>query len=293
MPQQIRYVVLDFDGTCTQIDRMYQGFLDAYLVELQHANADGKPTSAAWRDALDRVRAASPKAGWSPTGGLPAAPAAADPYIHAGEAAALLKREHDKLVLPATAFGNAYKDHKADWRTEVVDVLETLVGRGLHVGFISNSKTEGIQARLDGLLAGKSALREAIKVRGNAMKFEIRPVPPTTGLAVNHLAAFERVPETDPDGTSAALGRPIYLRRGTYFEAICNLWSDFGEHGYPIAETLFCGDIWELDLALPQALGAPVHLVRRAPPYRTYDYELAHVAEAHQSDDLHGLLARL
>jgi len=292
MSSQIRYVVLDFDGTCTQIDLMYQGFLAAYLVELQHANPDGKPTNAAWRDALDRVRAASPKAGWSPTGGLPAAPAAADPYIHAGEAAALLKREDDKLVLPTTAFSNAYKDHKADWRTEVVDVLEALVGRDLHVGFISNSKTEGINARLDGLLAGKPALRKAIQVRGNAMKFEIQPVPPTSGLAANHLAEWNRVPEIDPDGASA-LGRPIYLRRGSYFEAICNLWSDFGEHGFPIAETIFCGDIWELDLALPRALGAPVHLVRRAPPYQTYDYELARTAPAHQSDDLRGLLARL
>jgi phosphoglycolate phosphatase-like HAD superfamily hydrolase len=292
MPPQIRYVVLDFDGTCTQVDRIYQGFLDAYLAEVQRANPAGEPSREVWQGALDRVRAASPKAGWTLLGVPSTAPAAADPYIHAGEAAALLQRANEQLVLPPTAYAQAYEHHVAPWRVEIVEVLEALVDRQLRVGFISNSAPKAINARLDALLAARPALRQAIHVRGNAMKFKIQELPFTAGPAARHLAQFERVPAVDLDG-AAAIGRPIYLRRGSYFEALCGLWSDFGEPGYPIAETLFCGDIWELDLALPQALGAPVHLVRRAPPYETYGYERARVAPAHQSDDLRGLLARL
>ncbi|HWO17224.1 MAG TPA: HAD family hydrolase [Kofleriaceae bacterium] len=292
MGQPFKYVVLDFDGTCTQIDRIYESFLRAYLEELHAANPTGEPPEADWKDALAQVIAASPKAGWTLMGVPSTAPAAADPYILAGEAAALLKRQRDALVLPDTAYAKAYERNHAPWRDEVAATLQELVDRGLKVGFISNSSTKVIHARLDDLLGAGSALREQIHVRGSAAKFKIQEIPLATSPAARHLARFERVPAIDLDG-AAAIGRPIYLRRGSYFEALCALWSDFGEDGYPIAETIFCGDIWELDLALPQALGAAVHLVRRAAPFHSYPYELARVAPAHQSDDLASLLARV
>jgi phosphoglycolate phosphatase-like HAD superfamily hydrolase len=300
MARPFRYVVLDFDGTCTQVDRVYRGFLDAYLQELQAANPAAPPSAATWQAVLDRVTEASPKAGWTLAGAPSTAPAAADPYILASEAAVLLKREHDErderdaapLKLPELAYKNAYGRNPAPWRDEVAETLRALVDRELKVGFISNSSTTTIHGRLDELLGAGSALRKEIRVRGDAAKFKIQELPFATGPTARHVARFERVPAIDPDRASE-IGRPIYLRRGSYFEALCKLWSDFGEDGYPIAETIFCGDIWELDLALPQALGASVHLIRRAAPYTTYDYELARVAPDHQSDDLTRLLARV
>ena len=126
------------------------------------------------------------------------------------------------------------------------------------------------------------------------MKFMVQEIPVgDPGPAERYRAEFDRVPKIDPAMT-AAVGRPIYLRRGAYFDALCHLWSEgFHEPGFPIAQTIFCGDIWELDLALPQALGAPVHLIRRAAPYETYAYELASVPEDQQSDELRDLLGRL
>lgn len=294
MATKIRYVVLDFDGTCTRVEQVHARFLRAYFEELQTANAPGEPSTAEWETALREIRAASPKAGWTLMGAPSTAPAAADPYILAGEAAALLKRADGSLRLPDTAYSIAYTRAAAPWRDDVAATLEALVQRGLKVGFISNSSTKKIAMRLDELLGADTDLRKQIAVRGDAMKFKVQEIPADDhGSAGRHRAAFDRVPTIDRAMT-AAVGRPIYLRRGAYFHALCQLWQeDFQELDFPIAETIFCGDIWELDLALPQALGAPVHLIRRAAPYDTYAYELASVPEDQQSDELRDLLRRL
>jgi hypothetical protein len=52
-----------------------------------------------------------------------------------------------------------------------------------------------------------------------------------------------------------------------------------------------------LDLAMPAQLGCRVHLITRAAPYDTYDYERHAVQRLGSlggiSDDLRGVLARL
>ena len=65
------------------------------------------------------------------------------------------------------------------------------------------------------------------------------------------------------------LPRPIYLRRGKYYESLREIWRATGATP---AETLVCGDIFELDLALPAALGAQVVLIERN---NTLPYERA------------------
>jgi FMN phosphatase YigB (HAD superfamily) len=240
---------------------------------------------------VERVRAASPAAGWTLLGAPSTAPAAADPYILAYEAAALLQREGAIGEPPRDVFARAYAAHPAPWRAEVAEVLAGLVERGLRVGFISNSDGAMIEARLTELL-GTGALRDAIRVCGGAAKFRIAELPVgATGPAALHRAQFERLAGAIP---AEGVARPIYLRRGSYFDALCRLWRELGAPGYAIAETLVCGDIWELDLAMPRALGAEVHLIRRAVPYATYGYELAQLAApADTSDDLHGLVAHI
>jgi hypothetical protein len=83
-----------------------------------------------------------------------------------------------------------------------------------------------------------------------------------------------------------ALDRPVYLRRGAYFEALCATT-------FPMEQTLVCGDIWELDLALPAALGAQVHLIERAAPFATYRYERERLAKGQSSPNLEALLERI
>jgi FMN phosphatase YigB (HAD superfamily) len=286
----LRYVVLDFDGTCTQIELAYAGFLAGYLASLEHANGCAPGAlQATWDAAVARIRAASPDAGWTLHGAPSTAPAAADPYILASEASALLVREGALRVVPADAYARAYAANPAPWRPEVHEVLAALVARGLRVGFISNSDRVAIRGRLGDLLNADRALRERIVVHGDAAKFKLVELAVgASGPGAAHRARFEAL-----DGAVRAdgLARPIYLRRGAYFDALCGLWRDLGAGGYAIAETLVCGDIWELDLAMPRALGAAVHLIRRAPPFETYPYELAQLAAPHDaSHDLRGLI---
>ena len=286
----IRYVVLDFDGTCTQVDLACAGFLASYLAILEAAN--GRAPDAlkpAWEAAKTEVQAASPDAGWTLFDAPSTAPAAADPYILAHEASKLLLRTGAIQQLPGDAYTRAYAANPAPWRPEVADVLAALVKRGLHVGFISNSERFGVQTRLTDLLAANRKLRGKVVVHGDAAKYRLQEIPIGARTAgATHRAQFEKL-----DGTVRAEGmtRPIYLRRGSYFEALCGLWDDFKAKHYAIAETIVCGDIWDLDLAMPKALGAAVHLVRRAPPFETYPYELAQLASPKDaSKDLRGLV---
>ncbi len=287
----IRQVVLDFDGTCTRVEAVEQAFLAAYreLVGLEWS----KQAAARWDEHEQLVRAASPAAGWM-LGGVPAAPAAADPYILSGEVVALLvRRGAVDAPLPAERAGSWYKRaylaHEAPWRDEIREVLATLVGDGRRVAFVSNSAPEAVRARVDALGLAP-AVREQIRVHGNAAKFRVQelrfdaPPPPLLAARFGALPAAAR----------ASLPRPVYLRRGAYFEALCEVWT---EAGTAPEETLVAGDVWELDLAMPAALGAQVHLVRRPEPYPTYPYELAAAAAlgtvATVSDDLTGLVARV
>lgn len=285
----LRYVVLDFDGTCTQIELVHAGFLASYLAILEDANGRARDAlQPAWDAAVARVRAASPDAGWTLLGAPSTAPAAADPYILASEASALLQRDGAIRVIPAEAYARAYAAHPAPWRPELPQVLAALVERGLQVGFISNSDRLAIEMRLTDLLHADRALRRRLVVHGHAAKFTLTELPlGATGPGAAHRARFEAL---DGSVRAAGVARPIYLRRGSYFDALCGLWRDLGAAGYAIAETLVCGDIWELDLAMPRALGAHVHLVRRAPPFDTYPYELAQLPPADTTSDLHGIV---
>ena len=277
---RVRYVVLDFDGTCTQVDQVEAGFLDQYRAAL----AIEKPR---WEAAVARVRAAAPKAGWTILGSPSTAPAAADPYILAGETAALLQREGTLGVIPGDLFGKIYGANVAPFRRELADVLAALASQRVRVGFISNSDGTAVGARLTDLLTANPKLRARIHVHGNAAKFTIKELPLESKNP--HRARFDALP-----GAQAieGVGRPVYLRRAAYFEALCGMYQAFDEPGFPIADTLVCGDIWELDLAMPAALGAQVHLIERAAPYPTYDYERAQVGKG-VSRDLKGLLKRL
>ena len=116
----LRYVVLDFDGTCTQIELVHAWSLASYRAILEDANGCARDALApAWDAAIARVRAASPDAGWTLHGAPSTAPAAADPYILASEASALLQRDGAIRMIPAEAYARAYAAHPAPWRPEL------------------------------------------------------------------------------------------------------------------------------------------------------------------------------
>ena len=72
---KVMHVVLDFDGTCTQIPKVWETYLELYFKGLVEAGF--KITGNEWREACTAVQKHRPM----PDGRWPAAPAGADPYI--------------------------------------------------------------------------------------------------------------------------------------------------------------------------------------------------------------------
>jgi hypothetical protein len=288
----LAHIILDFDGTCTQIPPIFEKYLDFYRRGL---NGSGlSVTLSEWRDAQAIVRNHSPKAGWTVAGCPPSAPAAGDPYILADEAARLiLRRRGVTTPVPPAVHVQAYDAALAPWREEALDTFSRLVGHGVQLHFVSNTGTAFISWRLRDLFGDHNPVTAKISVQSDAGKFRICELNWDDQAAVSAEAKrrFQSLPVAYGEKPIPETERPIYLRRGAYFEAICRvLDGDFDA----LTNTVFCGDIWEMDLAMPYALGAKVHLLDRAAPFDTCPYErqalVGYGDRGKTSADLSGLL---
>lgn len=244
--------VFDFDGTATLSETEALPFVAAYRQDL--AALCAVPDIEARIDALLAAMEADPARWAFRIGGRAVSPATVDPYLRmsaVGEAlfdelglftnladrarvsGALLYRKNYALTLERPAF-----------RPEAAEVFQSLAGREVYV--VTNSGTEHVQAKITSLGVGWMLPR----VRGDARKFSVED-------------SFERVPaELRLDG----LDRPVLLRRRHYFGVLDALRE---AAGVSWADVWVVGDIFELDLALPFALGANVVLIAndRTPPW--------------------------
>jgi hypothetical protein len=287
----VAHIILDFDGTCTQIPPIFEAYLDLYCKGLNESALSVTPSE--WREAQAIVRQHSPKAGWM-AGGCPSAPAAGDPYVLADEAARLiLRRRGAKTPVPPTIHTQAYEAALAPWREEARETFSQLVDHGVGLHFISNSSSTFISRRLRDLFGDGHPMTAKISVQSDAGKFRIcelnwdDPAP----ASVEAKRRFQSLPVAYGAELLTEIERPVYLRRGAYFEAIDRvLDGDFDA----LTRTVFCGDTWEMDLAMPYALEAKVHLLDRAAPFETYAYERQALARygdrGKTSPDLSGLL---
>ncbi|ABF90063.1 conserved domain protein [Myxococcus xanthus DK 1622] len=279
----IACVVLDFDGTFTDVAAESAPFLRHFRQGL--AAALGEDLEAAWEEEVATLRAGADALGWD-LGGRVVAPATADPYLTATCAAhRLMQRfgqgqdEARRSDVVQKLYREAYAHSATAFKPEAKEVLEALVATGLPVTVVTNAHTDLVEKKLD-QLAPKG--REKLTVSGDARKFLLDPPDAPD-------ARFTAVPETQTlDGV---LRRPVYLRRGRYFEALKRVWASTGTTP---EQTLVAGDIYELDLALPAALGAHVQLVARdnVLPYELKAMELLG-ARGGVDRSLHGVLPRL
>ena len=288
------HIILDFDGTCTQIPPIFEAYLDLYCKGLNESGLN--VALSEWRDAQATVRQHSPKAGWT-VAGCPSAPAAGDPYVLADEAARLILRRRDaRTPVPPTVHAQAYDAALAPWREEARDTFSRLVADGVHLHFVSNSSTTFITRRLRDLFGDGNPMTAKISVQSDAGKFRICELnwDDQAAVSVEAKKRFGALPVAYGEKLLTQTERPVYLSRGAYFDAINRvLDGDFDV----LTDTVFCGDTWEMDLAMPYALGANVHLLDRAAPFETYPYERQALAaygdRGKTSVDLSGLLAWL
>jgi len=287
----VAHIILDFDGTCTQIPPIFEAYLDLYCKGLNESGLSVTPSE--WREAQAIVRQHSPKAGWM-ADGCPSAPAAGDPYVLADETARLiLRRRGTKTPVPPTIHAQAYEAALAPWREEARQTFSQLVDHGVGLHFVSNSSTTFVSRRLRDLFGDGHPMTAKISVQSDAGKFRICELnwDDPAVVSVEAKRRFQSLPAAYGEKLLTETERPVYLRRGPYFEAINRvLDGDFDA----LTNTVFCGDTWEMDLAMPGALGAKVHLLDRAAPFETYAYERQALARygdrGKTSADLSGLL---
>jgi phosphoglycolate phosphatase-like HAD superfamily hydrolase len=274
----LELVVLDFDGTFTRVDDEALPFLAAYRRGL--ADILGEDVlGGAWDRAAETIEADPHHYGWEHDGRI-VAPSHADPYIFATSIAQLLLRERGMMEGPARPaileelFRAAYAKAATVFRTDARRVIETFLAEPAPVFVVTNSRTDDVLRKIATLGARGG---ESIPVLGDAKKWML--------AAPEHAdARFDALPEAL---SVEGLARPILLKRGHYFDVLRALWERTGTRP---ERTLVCGDIYELDLALPAALGARVHMVGRpsTPDYErqavesaggTFSYELAGVLD--------------
>lgn len=280
---KIRCVVLDFDGTFTDVHEEARDFPAAYRADV--ADLLGHDVSDAWAEAERTIAADPDHYGWDFEGKL-VAPANADPYILSSAIANLvfqkfgvLRSHRLRSDVAQLIYKSAYEKTRTAFRPHARDVLEALVGSGLPVTIVTNAHTAMVKKKLDdlGIPEGKRP-----RLHGEAKKF-------IAGALEKPDPAFDALPET---AAIPGLARPVYLRRAHYYQALRSIWDE--NPGTSPSNTLVCGDIYELDLALPAHLGADVHLVTRG---GTNGYERQAVSalgpRGGLGDDLREILSRI
>lgn len=253
-PRRVSLVVLDFDGTLTDADAHAPAFYEASRQELaSRLGWDAARLGPEWERARRAVEALPSRAAWV-VQGYDVCPAVADPYMIANSVCKHLFAEQ-RAVEDGALVASVLEVHHAAYarvpppfRPEAARSLEELVASGRAVRVVTNSDG-AIVTRLLDVLAFPG--RERVVVHGNADKFAV-------GGTRSPDARFAALP---PTAAWPEVGRPVHLRRGRYFDALTAMWR---ETGADPQTTLVAGDIFELDLAMPAALGARVHLVTRA-----------------------------
>lgn len=269
-------IILDFDGTFTDVDAEAVPFLAHYRRGLEALA--GQAIDGEWEAAVAEVRAAPDEHGFRFEGRI-VAPSHADPYILSSCVSQLvlerlgLAKDLDGIE---ALFHTAYRHADTVFRPDARAVVEAVLELGVPVYVVSNSRTDNVIAKLEKLDPG---LLARVEVRGDARKFHLVE-PEARDPRFAEVPAHRRV-----DG----LSRELWLRRGRYFDALRAIWDATGTRP---ERTLVCGDIYELDLALPAALGAAVHLVGRE---STPDWERAAAQHGRGSfsTELSGVLERL
>jgi len=280
-PQRPQLVILDFDGTFTDVEAEAGPFYAAFQHDARAILGDG--FEADWDQAQATIAADPGLHGWR-HGGRIVAPGDADPYLRATVIMNMifdgrgmyLDLDERTEILQRLYFDN-YPKADTVFRPEAKDVVEALLASDVPVWVVTNSATHHVQSKIDRL---DPKGREGLQVIGNARKFVVT-APETPD------ARFDAIPETfELDG----LARPIYPRRGHYFDVLHRVWR---ETSTKPENTLVAGDIYELDLILPAALGSEVMLVTKP---RTAAFEKTACATLERgsvTDDLRAVLARV
>jgi len=257
-------LALDFDGTMTDAEAEGRPFRAGYLDDLcvLVGRAPGDREIAALADEVEAELARAPGAHPFEWMGRAVAPAAVDPYLRIVPVAhrildrfgAMRDATDRGRLLGGVLYKHNYQRTLGApvFRAGATEVLRALASAPAWI--VTNSDTHAVARKI--AAAGGADAWPPSRVRGFARKFEIDD-------------AWTAVPA---ELAVPGLDRPVLLRRRAYGEILRALVE---QAGASMSDLLVVGDIFELDLALPLALGARVGLVATT---HTPAYERAFVA---------------
>lgn len=259
-------LVLDFDGTVTDAEAEGRPFRDGYLedVALLCGLDANDPVIAQIADEVEAELLQAPAANPFLWLGRAVAPATVDPYLRMVPVAHRILDRYGALRDPqdrSRLLGSVlYKYNYAKtlghpvFRRGAGEMLQAL--DGTRTWIVTNSDTHAVASKiaaLDREAPGVAWLTS--RVRGFARKFDVDDT--WTGVPA--------------ELAMPGLDRRVLLRRRPYHAILSEV---LAEANATFEELVVVGDIFELDLALPLALGARVGLV--ASP-QTPAYERAFV----------------
>lgn len=247
-----KLLILDFDGTVTDAEEEGRPFRGGYLQDIANLVAQPVEDVLALADRFEaEVSARRDEFGWV-FGGRIVAPATVDPYLRIMPVARMIldhygaftvRDERDRL-LDAVLYKYNYQKTTTAFRPGAGAALRALEGTATYV--VTNSHTVPVQDKIRQLGAeadGSNALGWLVaRVTGRARKYILDD-------------SFDAV---DASMALPGLARPVLLRRRHYHEVLDGLRR---AEGVAWSDVVVAGDIFELDLALPLAMGATVGLV--------------------------------
>lgn len=235
----ITNVILDFDGTLTDIGKESESFQEIYPENFfEYLGATNKDHLTYFKEIKEEI-SKNPSIGFL-FAGFDVASAACDPYILTQSASQEILRRYgeryDNPDLMVELFvksvgSNSDKGHHLRKDTKLF--LDSLINK-YDVAIATNSNVE----RVNSFLSSIGYDNGQIKIIGGAKKLYIQP-------------DFD---EVDAIVRPTGFPRDVLLRRKDYFDVLKKL----EEVGFKPDKTAVVGDIYELDLALPEHLGYKV-----------------------------------
>jgi len=247
-----RVLVLDFDGTMTDAEVEGKPYRQGYLEDVSTLSGlplDEVMTLAAQFD--EEVSKNAHQYGWEFNGQI-VAPAVVDPYLrmmpvarkifdHSGT---FLDPTDRTRILDGILYKYNYPKTANCFRDGSRAVLESFEGSATYV--VTNSHTDPVRQKLTSLGAqddGTCSLQWLVdRVHGSAKKYVI-----DDGFTL-----------VDESMELPGLPRPVWLRRVNYHRVLTQVLAD---EGAGFDDLVVVGDIFELDLCLPFAMGARVGLL--------------------------------
>lgn len=243
----IELVVLDFDGTITEIDREAGSAVERWIADIgRELGLSDSEINQKWFEAQTRIETDPKNYGWL-MGNRIVAPAYADPLVMAriisdllfDEAGIYMDRPERENILQNRFFKENYGKMSTVFKEEADYFLSELQNKWAAC-IVTNSSTGGVEKKIVQLPTDHSA----IPILGDAKKYVLE-------------SSWKAVPESVE---RLGYGRPLFLQRKKYGDVLTGL---IDARGLKPEQVAVVGDIYELDLLLPEYLGMHIILTPR------------------------------